>query len=149
MKGLTAEKYSQNYPKRNVAVVGLRDRQGRILLVRTHKLAEWWHPVGGGMDPEDNSPEETVVRELKEEMGIILNPDELHLVMTAPYDFGEGTVHFFEALVDKEPLDMKLDTKEIIDYRWFSIKNSLELPTFAATTKFLQKLARDSPKSFA
>jgi 8-oxo-dGTP pyrophosphatase MutT (NUDIX family) len=136
-----AKQYSQDHPKRDVAVVGLRDKQGEILLVRTHKLTEWWQPVGGGVDADDKSPEEAVTRELQEEMGITLDPTKLHLTTTTPYDFGEGTVYFFEALVDRDSLKMKIDTVEIIDHRWFTIEESLKLPVFAATAQFLQKLS--------
>lgn len=37
----------KNNPQRNVAVVGLRDSQNRVLLVRTAKLPGRWQPVGG------------------------------------------------------------------------------------------------------
>lgn len=135
------EQYGKDHPKREVAVVGLRDEEGNVFLVRTHKLTEWWQPVGGGVDAEDKSPEEAAVREIQEELGISIDPNSLTLILVTPYDFGEGSVYFYEALVDRESLIMKIDEIEIIDHKWFSPQESLELKAFPATAAFLQKLA--------
>jgi len=140
------EKYKRDNPKRDVAVVALRDKDGRVFLVRTHRLKDWWQPVGGGVDPEDASPLMAAARETKEELGVTLDPAKLHLVITAPYDFGEGTVYFFEVFVDAESLAMTIDAKEIIDNRWFALDECLALPTFDATGQFLKRLNDERAK---
>ena len=124
--------------------MGLRDRDGNIFLVRTHKLTEWWQPVGGGVDPEDNSPEEAAVREIYEELGISIDPSDLILKLVTPYDFGEGNVYFYEAFIDRESLAMKIDEVEIIDYKWFSAQESLALKAFPATAAFLRKISQQN-----
>ena len=140
--GAVVERYRKDHPKREVAVVGLRDMEGNVFLVRTHKLTEWWQPVGGGVDPEDTSPVDTAVREAQEELGIFIDPSSLTLILVTPYDFGEGNVYFYEALVDRESLVMKIDEVEVIDHKWFSPQESLKLKAFPATVAFLQKVAQ-------
>lgn len=93
-------------------------------MVRTHKLTEWWQPVGGGVDPEDKSPKEAAAREIQKELGISIDPSILSLKLVTPYDFGEGNVYFYEAFIDRESLVMKIDDEEIIDYKWFSLQES-------------------------
>lgn len=137
------ERYSKDHPKREVAVVGLRDERGNVFLVRTHKLTEWWQPVGGGVDPEDKSPEEAAVREIREELGISIDLSSLSLILVTPYDFGEGNVYFYETLVNRESMSMKIDEVEIIDFKWFSPQESLSLKAFPATVAFLQKIAQE------
>lgn len=90
-----SEKYKKEYPKRNVAMVGFINEDGQVLLTRTTKLPQSWHAIGGGIDSDDESPEAAVVREVKEELDIALDPKELKFVITVPYDFGEGSIHYY------------------------------------------------------
>ena len=107
------EKYRQEHPKRDVAVVGIRDSAGRVFLVRTHKLTEWWQPIGGGVDPEDITPQAAAIREVKEELGIEIELVDLKLIIETPYDFGEGTVYFYETKIDPET-SFTIDPVEIV-----------------------------------
>lgn len=55
-----------------------RDPDGRILLVKARYLEQWTLP-GGGVHKRE-TPEDAAVRELREETGIRVAPDELRLV---------------------------------------------------------------------
>lgn len=134
------KKYAQEHPRRDVAVVGLRDSNGDVLLMRAHKLPHLWQPVGGGIDPHDYSPQAAALRELREEMGVRLDPSVLVEVLTTPYDFGEGTVFFFEAEVDRDTLNLSADTDEVVEYRWFSPREAASLPAMPATAAYLRHL---------
>lgn len=134
------ERYRKEHPKRDVAVVGVRDETGNILLVRTHKLTKWWQPIGGGVDWEDASPQAAAVREIKEELGINVKITNLKPVIETPYDFGEGTVYFYEITINKE-INFKVDEVEIIDHKWFSPEEAQHLDVFPATKAYLQTLA--------
>jgi 8-oxo-dGTP pyrophosphatase MutT (NUDIX family) len=127
--------------RRNVAVVGLRDGDGKILMIRTARLPSRWQPIGGGMDPNDGSPIETLVREVTEELGIELQPEDFRPVIQAPYDFGEGTVYFFEANADPAAEEFSYDENEIIEYRWVDLVSAKRLQVFPATAKFLDALS--------
>lgn len=132
--------YAKENPRRDVAVVGLRDIQGNVLLMRSHKLPGHWQPIGGGVDPEDVSPRMAAVRELKEELGIKIDPSTLHEVLVTPYDFGEGSVYFFETPVNREKLELHVDSHEVIEHRWFSKDEAIVLSAMPATQKYLQQL---------
>ena len=67
-------------PYRRAARVLLLDEADRLLLVRGHDVDQpertWWFTVGGGIDAGE-TPRQAAVRELREETGITLAPDEL------------------------------------------------------------------------
>lgn len=78
---------------RYAARVLLMDSGGRTLLVRGHDGDEptrsWWFTVGGGIDPGETA-REAAVREVREETGIVLSPDDLEgpvLTRSAIFDF--------------------------------------------------------------
>ena len=78
---------------RHAARVLLMAPDGRTLLVRGHDGDEptrsWWFTVGGGIDPGETS-REAAVREVREETGIVLSPDQLEgpvLTRSAIFDF--------------------------------------------------------------
>ena len=136
------KQYTKENPKRDVAVVGLRDMSGKVLLMRSHKLPDYWQPIGGGIDPEDVSPKAAAVREIEEELGIIIDPSILNEVLTTPYDFGEGTVYFFDAQIDSERLELSIDSHEVVEHRWFSKEELTGLPAMPATQAYLKQLAK-------
>ncbi len=55
-----------------------RDPDGRILLVKARYLEQWTLP-GGGVHKRE-TPEDAAARELREESGVIVSPEELRLV---------------------------------------------------------------------
>jgi len=134
--------YSKEHPKRDVAVVGLRDLDGNILLLRTHKLPDFWQPVGGGIEPNDTSPKAAAARELREEFGIAIDAAMLTDVLTTPYDFGEGTIYFFDVIIERDNTEFNVNPSEVVEYRWFSKEEALTLPSMAATHTYLQQLAK-------
>jgi 8-oxo-dGTP pyrophosphatase MutT (NUDIX family) len=129
----------KNNPERHVAVVGLLDDQGNILLLCTNRFPDHWQPIGGGMDPADQTPIETLIREVKEEASLELPADAFNFELTTGYDFGSGKVHFYTAKVDAKELT-KFDPSEIKCWQWVSLQDALSLPTFPATKKFLTHL---------
>lgn len=140
MNDQAVKQYAKDHPRRDVAVVGLRDTEGNVLLMRTHKLPAFWQPIGGGIDSDDVSPEATAIRELQEEFGVKLDSEELVDTLTVPYDFGEGTIYFFDAKIDRDTIEFTVDSQEVIEYRWFSKDEALNLPAMRATQIYLQQL---------
>jgi 2,4-dienoyl-CoA reductase-like NADH-dependent reductase (Old Yellow Enzyme family)/8-oxo-dGTP pyrophosphatase MutT (NUDIX family) len=127
-------------PVRNAAVCGLLDENDNILMVRTKRLPNHWQPIGGGMEPEDNRPIDTVIREVKEEAGLELNESDFVFVVETNYDFGEGKIFFYKARVDSS-FSFKFKLDELEGWGWVSIPSALELDMFPATRKFLVELA--------
>ncbi|MCR4314030.1 MAG: NUDIX hydrolase [Candidatus Uhrbacteria bacterium] len=123
--------------KRDVAVVVLINDKKEIFLVRTCAYPDAWQPVGGGIDPEDSSPEVAVIREAQEEVGFVL--DKLEKLITVPFDFGEGDVHCFSMQVS-DSVVLHIDKVEIAESGWFSMQNASELPAYPATKLILKEL---------
>ena len=97
---------------RYAARVLLMDSGGRTLLVRGHDGDEptrsWWFTVGGGIDAGE-TPRQAAVREVREETGIVLSPDELEgpvLTRSAIFDFAREHClqheEFFVARVERQ-----------------------------------------------
>lgn len=125
--------------KRDVAVVGLRDPQDRLLMIRTRRLPERWQPIGGGMKRHEQ-PLETVMRELREEAQLVLERTRFELVLETDYDFGDGTVYFYQAAIDPTCHHLEFNPREIVEHRWVSVAEALCLPMYAATKKFVNQL---------
>lgn len=64
------------------AVAWIYDAEGRLLVVQLHGRDLWGLP-GGGIEP-DETPEETVVREVREETGLEIRVDALANVFGGP-----------------------------------------------------------------
>jgi 8-oxo-dGTP pyrophosphatase MutT (NUDIX family) len=119
---------------RHVAV-GALVKQGMVLLVRTRQLPEAWQPPGGGVEERDAGPSDALVRELHEELGLTMSSDDFRLVTVQPYDFGDGTVHFY---VGHFPVgqELNVDSTEIAEARWFEVADVADLDAFPATRRF-------------
>ncbi|NUT41327.1 MAG: NUDIX domain-containing protein [Thermoactinospora sp.] len=73
----------ENLPliERDAVRVVVIDSADRILLFHTRdptmpEKGQWWELPGGGIDPGE-SPAETAVRELREETGIVVSPEQV------------------------------------------------------------------------
>jgi len=106
----------------------IRDEEGRILLLR--RSDNLWSVPGGGMEPGERL-DETVVREVREETGLEVEPVELIGVYSSPeyiftYPNGDRVqpmISFFECRVLGGTL--KPDMDEIVDARYFGPKDEL------------------------
>lgn len=140
-----SERHKREYPKRNVAIVGLYNEDGQMLFTRAARLSQSWHAIGGGIEPGDKTPEAAAVREAKEELGVQLNPNELEFIITAPYDFGEGSVHCYLAPLSRT-VRLQIDRTEIIEHAWLPIREAKKLPIFPALRAFLTELEKVKPE---
>lgn len=111
---------------RAAARVLLIDDRDRLLLVRGHDVDDpgrtWWFTIGGGIDAGE-SPRQAAVRELQEETGLQLAPEDLHgpvLTRSAIFDFQREHVRqeeeFFFARIDRPA--------EVVTDGWTPIERS-------------------------
>ena len=79
----------QNFSTAMVVVaVALVDRDRRVLMQKRHRDSMHgglWEFPGGKIEPGE-SPESAIIREITEELGIVLSEDDLH-----PLSFASGT----------------------------------------------------------
>lgn len=112
----------------------LINRDGRVLMLRGtdpgRPRSRYWFTVGGGID-DDESPAVGAARELLEETGLRLTPEELgepvwYQVMDFPYDgrWYRQEQEFFVARVDDWDVTFEgFDSEErrsIDGHRWWS-----------------------------
>lgn len=117
---------------------------GEHLLLVDHINAELWLPTGGHVEPDEN-PRETVVRELREELGIkaeFLHGKPLFVSVseTVGKTSGHTDVSLWFALQGHREMKLRFDVSEFHDVRWF---HHTEVPfqrTDPHLGRFLKKL---------
>lgn len=118
------------YPE---VVVGafIRDRQGNILLVRSHKWPGRW-VVGGGHIDHGETIKDALIREVKEEYGFEVEFKRIIKVVeiiNSPY-FSQKDRHFVgmqcECLA-LNPKELKLDNLELHEAKWFTLEEATKL----------------------
>ncbi|MCW2569197.1 MAG: pyrophosphohydrolase [Mycobacterium sp.] len=101
------------------AVVLLRDPDGALLLLRQRPWKGWSLP--GGLLDRLEEPAAGALRELVEETGIHLDPDDLGPATpnAVVYPRAQQVDCVFTATVDPAAVDLHLDPVEVQDARWF------------------------------
>lgn len=107
--------------KFGVAVKGIIRKDGKILVLKRasnddHKPGVW-ETVGGGMDHEE-SPQDTLKREVQEEAGIEINIIEPFNIFTFKKDTGEYKIGI-TFICDWVSGKVKI-SEEHSDYRWIN-----------------------------
>ncbi len=128
---------------RETARVILRNKFGEIFLLKTHfdpevGLPPRWITPGGGIDPGE-TPIEAAVRELFEETGIQVSPEQLgeQIWQTSGiWHWGDGVNHhtyvdyFFEYQIEDFELDdsnwTQDEHRDVLEYRWWQITELAE-----------------------
>jgi 8-oxo-dGTP diphosphatase len=106
--------------KRMGSGVLLTDAVGRVLLVEpTYK--DYWELPGGGVEV-DESPYDAAVRELKEELGLVVTPGRLLVVDWVPPRIGrtEGVMFIYSGgvLGAHQERDIVLPADELHSWAW-------------------------------
>lgn len=102
--------------------------KGKILLVKNKSLREWFLP--GGLQELDESIEQTVVREIREELGIKTTVSKLVSLYSDPkwtktYANGDllQTLSFLFLMdvAEDSLINIEIDQDELSDYGWFDL----------------------------
>lgn len=105
----------------------------KILLVRRGENPDkgWWDIPGGYID-WDETLEEGVARELKEETGLIAHPESFALFNTFsnPNNKTKNQVIDMYYISTQFTGDLKIDEKEITDAQWFELSHLPENVAF-------------------
>jgi len=123
--------------KIDLTVAGYIIYKNKVLLIHHRKL-DLWLPVGGHID-KNETPDQALVREVKEEIGIdieIINQSNIPLEGNIKYNLAipfYTNVHsvgdhdhygLFFVCKAKNPDQLKINNVELINFNWFS-KNDL------------------------
>jgi 8-oxo-dGTP diphosphatase len=130
-------------PKHLVSYFVLVD-DGHVLLV-DHKNAQLWLPSGGHVEPGEH-PRATVIRELREELGLETGaPPERPLMLTVSQTVGVTAGHTDVSLwyvinADRR-LPIEFDADEFHAIRWFRFSDAPLSRCDPHMSRFLRKLA--------
>jgi 8-oxo-dGTP diphosphatase len=112
--------------------------QGEVLLVRNSYVP--YYSLPGGYIRKDETPQQAVVRELSEEVGIIADPDQLQLVLDRTHEW-EGKhdhVRIFSLELSSRP-NITVDNREVIEATWVSPARALELQLFPPLREVIEQ----------
>lgn len=120
------------------AAVLIPHRASKFLLQhRAESVKRWpgyWSSFGGGIEPGE-TVEEALHREMREELGYEVRAP--HFVFFQPLN-GGGKHVFTEAWDGTEP--HKLDPKESVDHRWFTLAEAHLIPIIPHDLEALVKI---------
>ncbi|MFA4937240.1 MAG: NUDIX hydrolase [Patescibacteria group bacterium] len=108
----------------------IRNQDGKYLVLKRHPreiaFPEHYCFPGGKVDGGD-SIEETLVKEIKEEAGLIMKPGKI-LVKDASYLRPDGqTVKVLAYLVEVEEGEVKFDPNDFTEYKWVTAEELKQL----------------------
>ena len=132
-------------PKHLVSYFAVID-SGEILLV-DHKNAQLWLPTGGHVEP-DEDPRVTVVRELKEELGLevaleaVGPPIMVTVTDTVGTTAGHTDVSLWYVVEGNRDAALEFDRDEFNDARWFPFSQVPLHRSEPHLKRFLAKVAR-------
>jgi 8-oxo-dGTP diphosphatase len=109
----------------------IRNQDGKYLVLKRHPreiaFPEHYCFPGGKVDGGD-SIEETLVKEIKEESGLVMKPGKI-LVKDASYLRPDGqTVKVLAYLVEVEKGEAKFDPNDFTEYKWVTADELKKLP---------------------
>ncbi|MFT4262150.1 MAG: NUDIX domain-containing protein [Nocardioides sp.] len=119
-----------------VAAVVLRDRRGRVLSVRKHGTDRFMLP--GGKPEPGEAPADTAVREIAEELGLVLAAERLALLGAFESEAANEPGHLLRSTVFTWPDvldgDAPRPAAEIAEARWATLDELATDPRTAPMT---------------
>jgi NAD+ diphosphatase len=113
-----------NYPRLSPAVIMLISRGEELLLARAHRFPAGMYSVLAGFVEPGESLEETVVREVREEVGIEVK--DIRYFGSQPWPFPNSLMIGFTATYASG--DIVIEPEELADAAWFSKDNLPPIP---------------------
>lgn len=138
----------QNYPEAAVGAL-IVNSNGEILLVKSFKWGSKYTVPGGHIELGERS-EVAVRREVKEEVGLEVEPVRILLVQEAmfPADYIKHEHYIFlDYLCRATSPTVKLDGKEIQDYTWTNPNDALRLELESFTRNLVEEYLKTSWQS--
>jgi len=120
---------------------------GKHILLVDHKNAQLWLPSGGHVEP-DEDPRSTVVRELKEELGLRIDPESVGppvmvtVTSTVGATSGHTDVSLWYAVRASRESQITFDPEEFHTIQWFAFNDVPLRRSDPHLGRFLAKLQR-------
>lgn len=109
---------SEHHPRTDPAVIVLvKDRDDRLLLGRQRVWVEKLFSNFAGFVEPGESFEQSVVREVSEEAGVLVH--SVHYLGSQPWPFPASIMIAFEAITS-DPATARPDGEEIVELHWYS-----------------------------
>jgi 8-oxo-dGTP diphosphatase len=124
---MTSDIYTATLPRKRMGAGALlSDAEDRILLVQPSYKPEWEIP--GGCIEADESPLAAVVRELREELGLDLQPGRLLVTDWVPshLERTEGLMMLFDGgvLDSEQSAAIRLPPDELLSWAWCTTEDA-------------------------
>lgn len=134
------------------ALAVIKDLAGRFLITQRSANKSWgagmWEIVGGGVSAGDNS-EDTIIREIGEEVGLTAAPEQLELLLTYKnVDPVRGHNYFtdiWQVTLDFAPEEVVLATRESTGFQlatWEDIETLGEAGQFLHFSRLKEALGK-------
>ena len=112
------------YPKISPCVLALIKKDNQILLARNALFPEGLYSALAGFIEVSETAEETVIREVYEEVSLKINNITYYASQAWPFP----SQLMLAYICDYESGDIKVDGNEIVDAKWFDIDNLPNIP---------------------
>ena len=131
------------YPKISPAMICAVTKDNKILLARGSKFSQPVYSVLAGFVETGESLEETVEREVMEEVGITIK--NIKYFGNQSWPFSSSMMIAFTA--DYESGEIEIDNKEILDAGWFNADNLPMLPSsYSIARRLIEGFVEESKK---
>jgi 8-oxo-dGTP pyrophosphatase MutT (NUDIX family) len=110
---------------------------GEVLLVRNSYISYYSAP--GGYMRRNEPAREAAVRELEEEVGIVVSPDKLVPALEVTHDWENKRDHvqIFNLELPARPT-IRVDHREVLEASWFTPERALALKLFPPLSRVIE-----------
>lgn len=122
-----------SYPRLSPSIIVLVHRGEEVLLARNHRFPDGVYSTLAGFVEPGESIEQTLVREVGEEVGVKVK--NLEYLGSQPWPFPDSLMLGFHAEYDSG--DIVLQEEEIADAQWFRCDNLPAIPGKKAISRWL------------
>ena len=109
---------AQHFPRTDPVTIMLVEHGGKLLLGSGKGWGERRYSALAGFVEPGESIEEGVAREVLEEVGVTVSPQNVRYIASQPWPFPSQLMIGCHA--QAEPADLTIDTTELADARWFT-----------------------------